>query len=153
MLGKFSSYRVQASVAMIAMGALVAAQHDLDFDLPSYFWALGSCCMNALYLTLVKRECNRRVHGDVVSEISLVNNLVPIPLLAVYLELSGERTRALAFEAWLNPLFWGVLLASTSAGIVYWRNIRIYTYCLFRSKTRPSYSGRSRPPFCKKFLL
>jgi solute carrier family 35 protein len=115
-LGKFSSYQVQASVAMIAMGAVVAAQHDLDFDLPSYVWALGSCCMNALYLTLVKRECNRHVHGDVVSEISLVNNLVPIPLLLVYLELSGERARAFDFEAWLNPVFWCVLLASTAAG-------------------------------------
>ncbi len=72
--------------------------------------------MNALYLTLVKRECNSRshtsikevsdekggqrqgeggdgggVHGRIVSEITLVNNIVPIPLLLVFLEFSQER--------------------------------------------------------------
>ena len=101
---------------MVLISLNCAAGHDLDFDLTSYVWALGSCCMNALYLTLVKRECNRRLHDNVVSEISLVNNLVPIPLLLTYLELTRQRQQALAFEAWRDPVFCAAVMASTAAG-------------------------------------
>jgi len=59
-LNQYSSPLVQISVFFIAAGALIAAAHDLEMDFLSYSWALGSCCMNALYLTLVKRACNSR---------------------------------------------------------------------------------------------
>jgi hypothetical protein len=144
-LNQYSSSLVQISVFFIAAGALIAAAHDLEMDFLSYSWALGSCCMNALYLTLVKRACNARRpatkaeekqkkstskarggvggarseggqstpgnvigakvegrrgggaggggggDGRIVSEISLVNNIVPIPLLLIFLEVSRER--------------------------------------------------------------
>ena len=152
-LNQYSSPLVQISVFFIAAGALIAAAHDLEMDFLSYSWALGSCCMNALYLTLVKRACNSRRpatveeknkkiqapppstisqvtrssstarggrggeggppgniigakvegrgrggevgegrgDGRIVSEISLVNNIVPIPLLLLFLEVSNER--------------------------------------------------------------
>jgi uncharacterized membrane protein YgcG len=151
-LNQYSSSLVQISVFFIAAGALIAAANDLEMDFLSYSWALGSCCMNALYLTLVKRACNSRrpatveenkkIHatppslispvtrssskarggrgggggppgniigakvegkgrgggggggggdGRIVSEISLVNNIVPIPLLLIFLEVSRER--------------------------------------------------------------
>jgi solute carrier family 35 protein len=127
-LKRYSSLPIQGTVLLIALGALLAAAHDIEFDLLSYAMALLSCCMNALYLTLIKRECNRKrqasrvdaaagdERGNTVAEIALVNSLVPIPWLLFYLEASQERARVFAFDGWANPNFWAAIVASTVAG-------------------------------------
>ena len=100
-LKRYSSPPVILAVVLIAVGALVAACHDLEMDALSYAWALLSCCLNALNLTLMKGACNRAERavqgaagGGVVTEITLVNNLAPIPWLMLYLEVRILRSRA-----------------------------------------------------------
>lgn len=100
-LKRYSSPPVILAVVLIAVGALVAACHDLEMDALSYAWALLSCCLNALNLTLMKGACNRAERavqgadgGAVVTEITLVNNLAPIPWLMLYLEVRILRSRA-----------------------------------------------------------
>eukprot|EP00960_Hanusia_phi_P076467 768564-Hanusia_phi.AAC.6 len=88
-LKQYSSLQVQFAVAMIAGGAVIAALHDLEFAPLSYAWAMASCCLNALYLTLVKKFCNQL--GSSSDDILVANSIVPIPILILHIAASGDR--------------------------------------------------------------
>lgn len=92
-LNKRASREVSMAVLLIAAGAVLAGLHDLEYAPLSYLWAMGSCCLNALYLTLMKKF--QDAHPEHSSDLLFVNSAVTVPVLACGLFASGHLQEVL----------------------------------------------------------
>mmetsp|Transcript_39184 Transcript_39184/g.63525 ORF Transcript_39184/g.63525 Transcript_39184/m.63525 type:complete len:252 (-) Transcript_39184:196-951(-) len=113
-LKKTQSVRVKLSVVVIVAGALLAGMTDLDFDPVAYSLALGSCCVQALYLVCVAKA-GAEIDLDSFGLVYF-NSVMSIPILVGVLVVTDEMTAALMYPDWANTGFQGMLVVSLIVG-------------------------------------
>lgn len=107
-----SSSQIEFSVVLIAGGAVIAGASDFEFAPLSYAMAIASCCLNAMYLTSVKKKSANFTN----EEILFVNSVIPVPLILGFVGLSGELQDVTTFPRLWEPKFLLTLAGSTMMG-------------------------------------
>mmetsp|Transcript_35127 Transcript_35127/g.56828 ORF Transcript_35127/g.56828 Transcript_35127/m.56828 type:complete len:346 (-) Transcript_35127:539-1576(-) len=113
-LHKVPSAHIRLAVLLICGGAVLAGITDLEFDMMAYTLALGSCCVQALYLIAASKAS---VETE-VNSFGLVyyNSILSIPVLAIFVFITGEFQDSLKFESWFSVSFQILLLMALFQG-------------------------------------
>ncbi|GJP54612.1 hypothetical protein CLOM_g13682 [Closterium sp. NIES-68] len=106
---RHSSYTL-VSVAVIVVGALVAAVRDLSFEAYGYSLVFLSNVTTALYLAFIARL--GKSTGLNSFGLMWCNGVICVPALLLWTFFSGEIQRVLDFPALLHPNFLAVLAMS-----------------------------------------
>jgi len=105
------------SVALLVLGALVAAGDDLAFNFYGYAAILNSALATTAYGTVSKVKLSGPLKRT-KWELLFYNSIVSIPLLAAVMWYREEMGDILAFEHWTNPLFLFSMGLSTCMGFL-----------------------------------
>ncbi|KAK9808798.1 hypothetical protein WJX72_003877 [[Myrmecia] bisecta] len=103
------------SVAVMIIGAMIAAASDLSFSLLGYAAVLGNDFLTALYLVMVKNT--PATSGLTTTGLLFYNALLSLPLLAVALAISPEPQGIRIYPAKGNHGFQAVLVMSCALGL------------------------------------
>lgn len=117
------STAVMATIALMLLGAFVAALHDLAFDLQAYVLVMMANLATACYVVMIKRVKNRT--GMDVFGLLFYNSLLCLPpcLLASLLVGEWPAMRLLVLEdraGFAIVLVLSLLLATTMSLAVFW---------------------------------
>eukprot|EP00741_Cyanophora_paradoxa_P023342 tig00000254_g22549.t1 len=114
LLRKTFSTNTKIAVSIIVMGAILAGVSDVDFDLYSYAMAIGSCCVQSLYLIAVNKA---GVEGDLNTfGLLFYNSVLSIPCLLVVLLATGEWRAAISYPHYGDFSFQAVMLVNLLMG-------------------------------------
>eukprot|EP00547_Thalassionema_nitzschioides_P004744 CAMPEP_0194222346 /NCGR_PEP_ID=MMETSP0156-20130528/32707_1 /TAXON_ID=33649 /ORGANISM="Thalassionema nitzschioides, Strain L26-B" /LENGTH=473 /DNA_ID=CAMNT_0038953099 /DNA_START=100 /DNA_END=1521 /DNA_ORIENTATION=- len=121
---------VIASVALLVLGAIVAAMNDLAFDGPGYWAVTASAVATTAYGVVSKIKLSG---ANKLSkwEILYINSLVSIPFFCTIISIQPSKSPdsdnawqdILDFPHWTNPMF-GICFALTSC-LGFWLNFFI----------------------------
>jgi hypothetical protein len=123
LLGVQSSRAIQVSVALMIVGAIIAAYDDLAFDATGYFYTTLNNLFTAAYGIYLKRSLDSKELGTY--GLMQYNSIASMPLLVMLIYcLPNEMEKALSYPLWMDPTF---LVAFCLCGALGF----ILTYSLF----------------------
>ena len=121
-LGKPSSCKVQATVWIMVIGALIAASNDLAFDALGYAMILSNDFFTAASGIFIQKKTEAKELGKF--GLIYYNALFSMPFLVLFMLRKPEDfTTVVAFEGWSDPKFCISYACSTSFGL-------LITYCI-----------------------
>lgn len=125
-LGIIPSFSVQISVAVMIIGALVAAYDDLTFTIEGYSYVMLANIMTAGYGVYIKQKLDTVDIGKYgIMFYNSMLMIVPAILLAFF---TGDMYSALKFQHWLNPWFLIQFITSCCMGFVLTYSTFLCTY-------------------------
>lgn len=136
--GKTPSQKVLIAVAIMLVGAGIAAWKDLTFDLYSYGLVILTNVLTALYTTSigdVKKQSNLSTFA-----ILYYNTVLTLPVLFIVCAGTGEMSKALAFPNLANGGFMVVFFFS--ATLAFFLNLSTYFSSSLNGATTQSVIGQ-----------
>lgn len=125
-LKRGSLFMTKVSVAMMILGAVVAAASDLTFDAVGFAMVLA----NDLFTAAVGVTLEKKLDAKDLNKWGLMfyNSLFSIPILAMALMYNTEEyNKVLTFPGWSNPSFIACFCLAASMGVVLQLSIFVCT--------------------------
>lgn len=115
-LGVVATRFIQFTVFLMILGSLVAASHDLAFDLPGYGFIMANNLCSSMTGVFTTQKLNAKTLGKF--GLMFYNCLFMMAPTAILAMVTGDMYKAAAYEHWTDPVFVAQFLMACVMGFI-----------------------------------
>jgi hypothetical protein len=118
--GELVTAEIVASEITIVLGAMMYGWGTANFSWTGFWWIMANVAAQVAYGVLVKHHMDKKPHFKEMSKftMSLYNNTLAIPMLALVLLVQGEHYRMQAALGEVSPLGWFWIVVTCGLGFM-----------------------------------
>ncbi|CUG87820.1 GDP-mannose transporter, putative [Bodo saltans] len=118
--GEKVTAEIVASEIMIVLGAVMYGWGTANFSWTGFWWIMANVAAQVAYGVLVKHHMDKKPHFKEMSKftMSLYNNTLAIPMLAIVLVVQGEQHHVQSTLVQVSPLGWFWIVLTCGLGFM-----------------------------------